>query len=365
VKVGDAHLTYCTNIHAGETWPDVRANLERYVLAVKQRVCPAKPFGVGLRLSARAAAELAQPNELAQLRRFLDRHDMYVFTINGFPAGTFHGERVKENVYRPDWLEHERVAYTNLLVKILGELLPPGGHGSISTVPLCFRERGNDRKSAGRNIERCLTTIIELHVTYGKHITLALEPEPACAIETIAEAVEFLDTDMRGEYLGICFDACHAAVEFEDLAAALAKLRSHDIPIAKIQLSCGLRVTPVDAAARAELARFAEDTYLHQTVARRGDVLTRYVDLPDALADDAPADEWRIHFHVPIFREALGRFASTQPFLAELLAAQRASKISPHLEVETYTWDVLPAEFRAEPIEDAIARELLWVKERL
>jgi hypothetical protein len=358
VKVGDAHLTYCTNIHAGETWPDVRANLERHVLAVKQRVCPDAPFGVGLRLSARAADELAP--QVGQFRDWLDAHGLYVFTINGFPYGDFHGTRVKEAVYLPDWLDDERVRYTCQLADILRALAPPGVFGSISTVPGCFKARGNDGRRIADNLKRCTEHL--LHA--GSH--LALEPEPACLLETIDDTAAFFEQyRLRAFFVHVCLDACHAAVEFEDLAAALAKLAAHHIPIAKIQLSCGLRVAPVDGAARAELRRFAEDTYLHQTVARRGDTLTRYVDLPDALADDAPADEWRIHFHVPIFREALGRFASTQPFLAELLAAQRAAKISPHLEVETYTWDVLPPEFRAEPIEDAIARELLWVKERL
>ena len=45
------HLTYCTNIHAGGDWPEVRDALARTSL-VRRQVAPDRPFGVGLRLSA-------------------------------------------------------------------------------------------------------------------------------------------------------------------------------------------------------------------------------------------------------------------------------------------------------------------------
>jgi hypothetical protein len=341
MKIGDAHLGYCTNIHPGESWADVQANLDRYVLAVKRRVCPDEPFGIGLRLSARAARELAP--EVGRLRDWLDAHGLYVFTINGFPYGEFHGTRVKEAVYLPDWLDARRVDYTCLLAEILTRLLPDGVSGSISTVPGCFRARGIDEQRIADNMRRCTDRL--------GGIALALEPEPACLLETTREAVDFIDRHRLAASL--CIDACHAAVEFEDVAA---------LPrAAKVQLSCGLRVSRVDPAARAELARFGDDVYLHQVVARAEDgSLARYVDLPEALAS-GPAEEWRVHVHVPIFRESLGSFHSTQPFLADVIAR----RLAPHLEVETYTWHVLPPEYRAEPIEDAIARELAWVKERL
>ena len=364
MQLHGAHLTYCTNIHPGESWAEVRANLERHVVAVKARVAPAQPFGVGLRLSARAATELVR--DVGELRRWLADAGLYVFTINGFPHGRFHGTAVKEAVYRPDWREPARVAYTNQLAELLAALLPDGIVGSISTVPGCFRARGAADAEIASNLARCTAYLAALEVRTGKHITLALEPEPACAIETLGEAAAFFaehDPDRR--YLGVCLDACHAAVEFEELDDALAALAAARVPIAKVQLSAGLQVAPVDEPARVALARYAEDVYLHQVVARRGAQLVRYVDLPDALADRAHADEWRVHFHVPIFRAELGAFASTQAFLAELLARHARAPLAPHLEVETYTWDVLPPELRDQPIADAIARELAWVRECL
>ena len=399
MKLGTSHLTYCTNIHAGESWPEVEANLVRHVTAVKARVSPHAPFGVGLRLSARAAQELTDGG-LPGLRRLLADHDLYVFTINGFPYGTFHGAPVKQSVYRPDWLEPERIAYTNQLADLLAQLLPDGVDGTISTVPGCFRPRieacappatdaratdaratdapatdarATDARATdaalaaiAANLRRCADHLAHLERTTGKRITLAIEPEPCCVIETLAEAIALFTDHLRGaSHLGLCLDACHAAVEYEDLPAALAALRAAGVPIAKVQLSAGLRIAPVDADGRRAVARFADNVYLHQVIARRGRSLARYIDLPDALADPTAADEWRVHFHVPIVHPALGAFASTQDFLAELLAIHRRDPISSHLEVETYTWDVLPPELRDAPIADAIARELHWVLDHL
>lgn len=357
MRVNGSHLTYCTNIHPGESWAEVRANLETHVLAVKQRVCPDAPFGVGLRLSARAAGEL----DPVELRRWLDERGLYVFTINGFPYGPFHGTPVKEHVYRPDWHEPERVAYTDRLADILVELVPDGVMGTISTVPGCFQTRTGDPAVMAHHLARCAAHLRTLEERTGKRLLIALEPEPCCMIETLAQAVAFFEThQLDRRYLGLCLDACHAAVEFEQLDAALAAIRRANIAIGKVQLSCGLRST-----SRAPLERFAEGVYLHQVVARRGGELIRFVDLPDALADDRDADEWRVHFHVPVFREHFDALGSTQAELAALLAEHEVSPISDHLEVETYTWDVLPAEYRDEPIADAIARELRWVIERL
>jgi Xylose isomerase-like TIM barrel len=379
MKIGGAHLTYCTNIHPGETWSEVEANLIRHVVAVKARVSPDAPFGVGLRLSARAAQELTD-GALPGLQHLLAVHDLYVFTINGFPYGTFHGEPVKAAVYRPDWLEPERVAYTDQLADLLARLLPDGVEGTISTVPGCFRDRSDARDHGlardradptaleviAANLRRSAEHCAAIERATGKRITIAIEPEPCCVIETIDEAIALFDHHLRGaSHLGLCLDACHAAVEYEDLGAALARLRRAEIPIAKIQLSTGLQIAPVDAAQRRALAAFADAVYLHQVIARRGSALTRYTDLPEALADPRPTDEWRVHFHVPIVRAELGAFASTQGFLADLLARQRRAPLSTHLEVETYTWDVLPPELRDAPIDDAIAGELGWVVQQL
>jgi sugar phosphate isomerase/epimerase len=378
-------LTYCTNVHAGERWQDVRRNLETHVAGVKARVAPQQPFGVGLWLSAQAAGEL-QRGALSDLHTLLESHGLYVFTLNGFPYGAFHAGPVKERVYSPDWRDHERLLYTETLAELLATLLPEGGFGSISTLPCGFKPALHTRadlQAAADRLLQCVASLHAIHERTGKRIALALEPEPCCALETIDETVAFFGEYLQCErararlrassgadahallerHLGVCLDACHAAVEFEAPREAAAKLRAAAIPIAKIQLSSGLRIAHVDDAAIHALRPYADPVYLHQVVERRAGALRRYLDLPDALDAFArdpggAAREWRIHFHVPVFLERMRHFDSTQAFLRELLALQRDTPLSSHLEVETYTWDVLPEEARPAEMTEAIAREL-------
>jgi sugar phosphate isomerase/epimerase len=394
--LGDLHLGYCTNIHAGETWDEVLSNVETHVRAVKARVAPERPFGIGLRLSAAAARRLAEPGVLESFRETLRAGDLYVFTINGFPYGAFSGTAVKERVYRPDWLEDDRLAYSDQLAEILAALAPEGVEGSVSTVPGCFAERGSLLSAAPRVAERLRAHaefLWRLRERTGRIVTLALEPEPHCMLETSADAVTFFEGHVFSRasidafakttglaardaeatlrwHLGVCLDACHAAVEFETPDAAIDRFVAAGVRILKVQVSAGLRVARPDAPAREALSRFAEGVYLHQVVVRSGAHLRRYLDLPQALADAARpgarvGDEWRVHFHVPVFRAQLGPFENTQDFLTPLLARLGREDLCRHLEVETYTWDVLPAEHRQEPVEDAIARELSWTLERL
>lgn len=395
---GPAHLTYCTNIHPGESWPEVRAAIERHLPEVKRRVSPDAPMGVGLRLAAEAAAVLAkQPDSFGWLRDFLGRHDLYVFTINGFPYGRFHGARVKEDVYQPDWRQPERLAYTNRLADLLAALLPdrPGLTGCISTVPGGFRKLA-DAPGALADVAEALLRhaahLVALRERTGRMIALALEPEPMCLLETTEEAAQFFEAHLFSQagiarfaaltglsagkaeeaarrHLGICSDVCHAAVEFEDPAASVARLRRSGIGVHKLQLSSALRVPRVDEAAITQLRPFDEGVYLHQVVERLADGrLRRYLDLGDAFAAfgaESGPREWRVHFHVPVFHDDLGAFVTTQPVLREILALHRREPISPHLEVETYTWDVLPPELRRTEVAEAIARELAWVREQI
>lgn len=404
------HLTYCTNIHPGESWPEVFEIMKTHVLAVKRRVSPNAPFGVGLRLSARAAQALAvSPEVLVAFKRFLEDNELYVFTLNGFPYGPFHGQPVKEQVYRPDWMEAERLQYTEHLAGVLAALLPRSDEGlgrtlgplegSISTVPGCFRGRaasdGRALRTVAENLRRCAATLASIHADGGPVIGLALEPEPHCVFETTAETIRFFEQHLFAEasvekfaalthmnrveaaeslrrHLGICLDACHAAVEYESPQETLASLRRSGIGVFKVQISAGLRV-PAPTLDRVEALRpFVEDVYLHQTVVRRGEALVRHLDLPDALTAAAHGDlgeEWRVHFHVPIFTHGLAdefaHFSSTSDFLRELLAELAKAPLSPHLEVETYTWNVLPPALRTLPIDEAIAKELSWAQTQL
>lgn len=371
------HLAYCTNVHRGETWPETFAALERHTLPVRRRVAPGRSYAIGLRLGARAAAELAQPDSLRDFQRWLERHDCYVFTINGFPHGSFHGTRVKEQVYAPDWSSPERLAYTLRLFELLVQLAPAGQPCSVSTVPGSFKafvaEEPARREAIFAQLTAAGRALAALARKTGRDLHLGLEPEPCCLIETSEETVRFFDDwrasdpavdreDLR-RHIGVNYDCCHLAVEFESAKGALDRIAAAGIRLSKLHLSSALRVSP-NAAGRRALQSFVEPVYLHQVVVGNGStVRRRFVDLPDALAapdPGVPGDEWRIHFHVPLHASPGAPFADTRDHLVEALdwlAPHRGA--CAHLEMETYTWEVLPPALRL-PIEDQLVREYEW-----
>ena len=400
---GDFHLTYCSNIHPGESWEEVRSNLGTYLPTIRKRLTPDAPFGVGLRLSAVAAETLEAPAQLHEFQEFLAAENCYVFTINGFPYGVFHRARVKEEVYLPDWKDEERLRYSNRLAAILAQLLPDqsGMEGSVSTVPGAFKGEVKSEEDVTRMAELMLRHVAELHRLWertGKTITLALEPEPCCFIETVDEAVAFFRDYLFSKpqlaqlartlgishaeaealarrHIGICYDACHMAVEFEDMAASLAALKAAGIKICKFQISSALKLKfqRGDGRAEALLRPFVESTYLHQVVEKSQHGLVRFIDLPEGLEKEQEAAqdhagelvEWRVHFHVPIFLEEMRSFQTTQEHLIDLIEQFKQTQSCPYLEVETYTWDVLPPEYRELDLASAITRELSWLRDRI
>ncbi|HVZ34006.1 MAG TPA: metabolite traffic protein EboE, partial [Polyangiaceae bacterium] len=257
MQIDGAHLTYCTNIHPGESWEQVFANVRSHVLAVKARIAPRAKFGVGLRLSSRAALSLAERPRLEEFRAFLAEHELYVFTINGFPYGPFHAEPVKAAVYRPDWSEAERGRYTATLARLLAELLPDGLRGSISTVPGGFKPdlaRPGARAEVARELLVQVLGLYRLARKRGREVVLALEPEPCCLLETTAETIDFFERDLLSSearawlareaqvapaaaeeiirrHIGVCLDTCHAAIEFEEPDDTLDRLCSAGIAV--------------------------------------------------------------------------------------------------------------------------------------
>jgi sugar phosphate isomerase/epimerase len=396
MRIGpDAELTYCTNIHPANGWPAVLHGLREHVPALKARLGRDEPFGIGLRLSGDESRELLEGSRLDELKSFLDRAGLYVFTINGFPHGAFHGGRVKSAVHTPDWRSEERVAYTLRLAEILAHLLPTGAEGSISTSPLSYRSWVHADDAATwvrltRNVVRVADALVRLRREQDKLIHLDLEPEPDGLLENTDELIDFftvwlLDfgagaladslgvarTEARRlllDHIRVCFDACHAAVAYEHPADSLDRLAEHGIAVGKVQLSSAVKATfdgPLGGRATQEwaLRPLAEPVYLHQVIQRNGDgSFDHYPDLPDALAhiDDPRAREWRVHFHVPIFVGEYGALDSTQHELREVLRLLRERRFTRHLEIETYTWDVLPPALKTEVV-GSIAREYEWV----
>lgn len=376
------HLAYCTNVHPGEDWEQTFDSLNHWTLPIKERLpCPG-PYAIGLRLSDQASRELIQPRRLAAFQHWLEQHNCYVFTINGFPFGRFHGKRVKENVYLPDWTTRERLEYTTRLFDLLAVLLPPDVEGSVSTLPGSFKEfiHNSDQVQLIRdNLWRCVEHLSRLSDRLGRLFHLGLEPEPLGLFENSSETIRFFEElrqqhpkDARLErHLGVNYDTCHFAIQFEEPREAVDRFRAHGIRLSKLHISNALKLHP-SPEALAELSAFADDIYLHQVIARRPDgALVRFKDLPLALNEagvgsERALEEWRVHFHVPLQCETAGEFATTHDHvtgLFEVLAAEPG--LCPHLEMETYTWAVLPKSLRSRDVCDQILSEYQWTLQKL
>jgi len=392
------HLTYCTNIHPGESWEEVFRTLQDYLPSLKKNLSPGKPFGIGLRLSDLSSRELLQDDRLAHFKVWLRDNDLYVYTMNGFPFGGFHQQVVKDAVHKPDWTTDERVAYTKRLAHILAAILPEWMDGGISTSPLSYKPWHQHDSAAIETMFRtsCLhlaEVVLELqHLQSetGKTIHIDIEPEPDGVLENTEEIISFYNdwllpvgieklrevsgiSEEEAEeairtHIQLCYDVCHFALVYEEPATTFAKLQEAGIRIGKIQLSAALKVMlPASMEERQSIAEqlsaFAESTYLHQVVERNEqNQLTHYTDLPPALKQIAKpeAKEWRTHFHVPLFTHTYNGLQSTQDAIKDVLELLQHNPVTSHLEVETYTWEVLPEDMKKE-LHASIQRELEWV----
>jgi sugar phosphate isomerase/epimerase len=372
-------LSYCTNVHPGMTRKEVLAGLVDYTCPVLRN--DSSPLAAGLWFSEPVVREVLATNNGAEIfSQELERLGLTCHTLNAFPFGDFHSERVKENVYLPDWTDPKRLEYTSQCATILAALLPDDGtEGSISTVPLGFKQFEHPENFEALAITQLLKLSRQLHQLYettGRKIRLAIEPEPFCLLETTEETLQFfqrlrsqaadagLEKEAR-EYLGVCYDVCHQSVEFEDVAASIQKLAAAEIRINKVHITCAIQIdNPAEnREAREALAQYVEPRYLHQTMAQLPDgQIVRAVDLTEQLAltpdeNFQQAKTWRVHFHVPVNAEQMGPLKTTRPDLRIALATVAGLDYAPHLEVETYTWEVLPDGSRADLVE-GLTREL-------
>lgn len=384
------NLPYCLNIHPGEDLASVREAITRYACAVKARVSPDTPYPLGLRLAARAADELTDDAALDAFRGLLRQHDLFVTGINGFPYGTFHGTAVKTAVYQPDWSTPERLTYTGRLATFLAAVLPEGQVGNISTVPLGYKGPGGGDRESGVLFTRQVAVMAEflhdLKLRTGREVVLAIEPEPDCLLEETNEVIAWFEDELLYEggkwlsankrrtpseaeallrtYVGLCLDTCHFAVEFEEPLTAMVRFESAGIRVARIQLSAALRAT-IDADALSRLAAFVDPVYLHQTKIRlpRGRIIALRDLTPDTLKTAAAHEgfELRTHFHVPLFYGGDGVLNSTHGDLSPEFFAHAIEQRYP-LEIETYTFNVLPDAIRPSSVIDSLVRETLWVR---
>ena len=392
---GLGHLTYSTLVHPGDDWAQMWDSLITYVPKVKERWAKNHRFGVSLRLSAASASTLAKSQaERDKLKKFLNDNNMYLYTVNAFPYGPFKGTIVKEQVYEPDWRSEERTTYTKNVADVLADVSPDDVSPSIQSAPLGFKPRvtGPDVvDSFTDHVIRVCAHLVDVEARTGRVVTLALEPEPYCFLETTDETVEYFTKHIYSgksaeklaklarmpiseahvalrRHVGIVFDICHQAVEFEDIGACLQKLVDAGIPIFKLQEAAALHVPEVTQKIVDVLKNYSKTIYLTQTVEKKDGKLTRFLNLEDAFAawkaNPGPR-EWRTHFHVPVFLDSLGDFGTTRFAIEDALRFHKANPLSRQLEIETYTWDVLPDHLKTGDIVDYVTREIEWVRGEL
>jgi hypothetical protein len=377
------HLSYCSNIHTGEIWSEHFEQLKQHVPPVKASVSPEKSMGLGLRFANQASIDLQNPIQLKALKSWLSDQDLYVFTLNGFPYGGFHNTIVKDQVHAPDWTTTERRDYTIRLAHILAELLVDT-EGGISTSPLSYRywfnsekEREDAMKKSTEHLLEVVQVLDQIAKQTGKIIHIDIEPEPDGLISNHTEFVHWYedvlipagDPNLIRRHIQLCFDICHYGVSFDGPKTSIAELKAKNIPVGKIQISSALRVDLRNQEAEKieELKKYQEPVYLHQVKALRKDgTYQEFKDLDEAFEAYKPEtyDEWRVHFHVPLFLETYGLLESTQQEIRETMEIQKESPFTRHLEIETYTWGVLPSAYQL-PMADSISREIKTITDLL
>ena len=392
---GLGHLTYSTLVHPADDWEQIWQSLNTYVPKVKERFAGNQRFGVSLRLSAKSAETLANSKaDRDKLRKFLDDQNMYLYTVNAFVYGHFKGNVVKEQVYEPDWRSEERTRYTMNVASVVADIAPADVLPSIQTSPLGFKPRvtgPNVVQSYTDHVLRVTKHLIELEAKTGVTVTLGLEPEPYCFLETTDETVDYFTNHLYSgasaeklakisglpiaeaiaalrKHVGIVYDICHLAVEYEDITESLQKLVDAGVPIVKLQEAAALHMPEVTQQVVDTLKRYSKTIYLTQTIEKRNGKFTKYLNLEDAFAaweKDPGPREWRTHIHVPVFLDDLGQFRTTRFAIADALKFHKQKPLSRHLEVETYTWDMLPDSLKTGDIVEYVCRELEWVRGQL
>lgn len=396
----DFQLTYCTNIHPGQDWETTFDSLKRHVPEIKARTAMDKSFGLGLRLSNKASEQLGTGKKLDGFRFWLKQNDVYVFTMNGFPYGNFHDERVKDGVHAPDWTTSERVTYTKRLFDQLSVLLPEDMEGGISTSPISYKHWHTSEEAirkafakGAESISEIILHLFHLETETGKYLHLDIEPEPDGMLENSDEVLHFFSDDLVPiakpmlmdklgknddeamelihRYITVCYDICHFSLAYEEPKDTFAKFAQAGIKIGKIQVSAALKIRSAASGNKAvgneviweALSYFDEPTYLHQVTEKCDGAVKTYKDLPVVLKNKNPFEELRAHFHVPIFLEQFGVLHSTQDHILKVIEELKHTPVSGHLEIETYTWDVLPAALKKD-LSESIIREIEWFSNR-
>ena len=355
-------LGYCTNVFPGDTFDSVIKNLEEYVKPLQHAL--SFDAGIGIWLSANALHDA----DVTQLKDTLEQCGVQLMTCNGFPAGNFHAERVRHDVYLPNWSMDERLEYTQGLAELCAAVTHRQSFG-ISTLPLGWNVREFDFRIATTLILKCIDSLEEIEQKSGVCIHLDIEAEPGCLLQTSAELSQFVneafgDDERVRRYLRVCHDTCHAAVMQEPIESCIKHYEDSGLSIGKVQVSSALQCEVSDSnkdSILQGLSQFNEPKFLHQTTVQDDNSMLFYEHLEDALISKATG-LWRVHFHVPIHKSSLGFIQTTQDDLLHSINVLKTHDIETW-EVETYTWNEMPSTIKRDELVESMAKELHWARD--
>ena len=360
-------LGYNSNLHPAEHVSELIEKLDAFAATVRQQLGWQR-LGVDLRLGSVAIEECQHPETVQALRSCLDTNKLSAHTINAFPLSAFQTKEVKENAYIPDWTTAQRLRDSIALIDIALQLCDDELI-TISTLPCSFKPwafNASLMESCARQLGQWVAAAAQAYERTDRTVHLAIEPEPWCFLEHSSEVIAFWQgplatvglsacaeiignqaSEAMQRHLGICFDTCHVSLAYEDQAAAVQRLRDHQIPILKVQFSAAPEVVRPhqDTAGLDELVAMAEPRFLHQSaIATPSGSLWKTVDLPEvasAVQHMPNAERVRSHFHIPVFWpvQDSGLSSTITESIAGLKACIAAG--AQHIAVETYTWSVL------------------------
>lgn len=367
-------ITYCMNVHPGERLEDIQIALEKVTIPLREAFAPDGFFPIGLRLGVGVAKALREPRVLKRFVSMLQHNRLATLGINGFPYGTFHGERVKEQVYQPDWNSALRVDYTRDLFYALAQL-PIAQMGdysaSVTTVPLGYRLEGDISETIFEDLCEIALFLRKLEGFTGKRMCLALEPEPDCLLESTQTTIDFFErlwrhplwTSAYRHYIGVCFDTCHFAVNYEDPLRALQRLVAAKIPIARIQVSAALAFHPQTSPEA--LRPYIDTVYLHQTRVSDSHLGIRsYRDFTEETLACVKGKSGRIHYHIPLAWAGTTELQTTRSLLTPAFWRYVRAGGWP-LEIESYAYHVYPDNLRKKTLSEWLLEDLMWVKRQL
>lgn len=373
------NLMYCSNIFKNNTQKQLFNNLNKLIKKLKSKFNKEKKFSIGLCASNKLSNELIKNINI--FSKYIKKKKINIPSLNGFSYNNFHKKITKDNIYWPDWSSIKRVNYTNNLIKLLDNINNKNKK-SISTMPISYKGWINKKNTVYiyYKTAKNLTKVTENIIKNKSNIIISIEPEPTCLIEKSQEFINYFNNWIKPLYkkysinnkknikniIGICYDICHFAVQFEKHEKILNNLEKENIIIGKLQISSALKIN--DDRTKKEnkqiiknLNVFKYSSFLHQINNINKNKTKIYKDIKYSIKylKKNIKSEWRIHFHIPIYINKYKNFRTTNNEIKNVMQNINKKNFTGHIEIETYTYKNLSIRY---DILNSIINEYKWIR---